>query len=285
MTDNMLTALFHPTRQDHANSVSPVASPEKPVRYSTLTIIASVVAMIAFCVMGLLVAVTASMGTTSRMLYVDDAGVLEEDSRVLITGLNAKYYRRELPYTLVVATRHGQPPVDDPDDYNASVFNDVFNRLSIDAGHDSNGIMILLMPDAHSYAVVIGGGVQGSIRDELGDGRVPVDSTVTDSLRRGDWNDAVKDILVLTDGIIMSESATSSVPSDGESWIPVSDGGKTLAIVDIIVRAPAVIMTLVLTVMVTAGIIVRADEEGQRGQDGSKLLRSVSSMLGMSGSA
>ena len=277
-----LTVLSHP--QDHASSMSP-ASLERPVQYSTLAIIASVAVMIAFCIMGLLAAATASMGTTSRMLYVDDAGVLEEDSRVLITGLNAKYYKRGVSYNLVVATRHGRPPVDDLDDYNASVFNDVFNRLSIDAGTDNNGIMILLMPDAHSYAVVIGGGVQGSIRDKLSDGRVPVDSTVTDSLRSGDWNDTVKDILVLTDSIIMSSSATSLIPSNGESWIPVSDGGKTLAIVNIIVRAPNAIMTLVLAIMVTAGIIVRADEEGQRGQDGAKLLRSVSSMLGMSGSA
>ena len=280
-----LTVPSHP--QDHASSMSP-ASLERPVQYSTLAIIASVVVMIAFCIMGLLAAATASMGTTSRMLYVDDAGVLEKDSRVLITGLNAKYYKRGAPYTLVVATRHGQPPASDTSDYSdykTNVFNDVVKRLSIDDSADGDGIMILLMPDAHSYVVMIGGEVQGSIRDELGDGRVPVDSTVTDSLRRGDWNDAVKDILVLTDGIIMSASATSSVPSDGESWIPVSDGGKTLAIVDIIVHAPNIIMTLVLAVMVTAGIIVRADEEGQRGRDGGKLLRSVSSMLGMSGSA
>lgn len=145
----------------------------------------------------------ASASTINPDHYVgDDSKVLNDNTKILVAGLNVKYSGYHDHVSLVFVTRKGNVPDADMNTYKQGLFK--YLGVGSDSVSGKNlGVMILMMPDTKKYAVQLGDGISGDLRQVLTTDYI-ANSDAISSMDSGNWDAAALTMIALTDDRISS---------------------------------------------------------------------------------
>lgn len=134
----------------------------------------------------------------------DSAGVLSENTKNYIVNANkwlkSQPKTKELNPTIAVWTEPNLPSDIDIDEYKT----EVFNKLGVGSSKTNTGVLILVFPDSHKYAVAYGSGFDYYAAESLSNDYISSDSNynIINNMRAGDYDAGILGMVKATVNVV-----------------------------------------------------------------------------------